>query len=64
MALQIALTSNGGKDVDAFAGFYMEQMAEVISEGGGFGLADTIYTQLQRINAALSEPENAKSITL
>ena len=59
-----SLTSNGGKDVSAFSGFYLEQIATSISERGGFGLADTIYTQLKRFEAAAADKGNDSSVKL
>lgn len=48
--LDKALTLNGGEDVSAFAGFYIDQFADKISQKGGFGLAEKIYAQMSRLN--------------
>ncbi len=42
-----ALTSSGGEDLQSFSQFYLEALAEKISENGGFGIAKSIYTHIQ-----------------
>jgi len=41
-----SLTSGEGKGAEAFTTFYIDQLAERLSDQGGFGLADTIYKRL------------------
>ena len=41
-----SLTSGDGKGAEAFTTFYIDQLAERLSDQGGFGLADTIYKRL------------------
>jgi len=41
-----ALTVGGGEAVSAFTGFYIESLAEKITEAGGLGLADKFYQDL------------------
>lgn len=41
-----AISSEGGFGSDAFSGMLLEQYANHMVEGGGFGLADHIYEQL------------------
>lgn len=43
-----ALTSGEGKMASAFGSFFVEQLAEQMSEMGGIGMADSIYKQLSR----------------
>ena len=43
-----SLTSGDGKMAEAFGSFYVEQLAERMADDGGFGMADSIYNQLQR----------------
>ncbi len=42
-----ALTSSGGEDMQSFSQFYLEALAEKISESGGFGIADKIYAHIK-----------------
>jgi len=46
--LDKALTLGGGEEMSAFTSFYIESLAQDISDGGGFGLADNFYKQLVR----------------
>ena len=46
-----AMTSGEGKMAEAFGSFYIEQLAEKITDNDGFGLADSIYKQLERYDA-------------
>ncbi|NHK26330.1 hypothetical protein FF098_000240 [Parvularcula flava] len=41
-----SLTSGDGEGAEAFTTFYIDQLAERLSDQGGFGLADTIYKRL------------------
>lgn len=41
-----ALTTGGGEDMAAFTGFYIESLAEKITEAGGLGLAERFYQKL------------------
>jgi flagellar protein FlgJ len=47
-----SLTSGEGKMAAAFGSFYVEQLAERMAEDGGFGMADSIYEQLERYGQA------------
>ncbi len=46
-----ALTLGGGEASAAFAGFYIESLAEKMTEAGGLGLADRFYVELQQLNS-------------
>jgi len=46
-----ALTLGGGEASSAFAGFYIESLAEKMTEAGGLGLADRFYVELQQLNS-------------
>jgi len=37
-----ALTSGGGKSVESFTQFYLEELAKDITNNGGFGIAEKI----------------------
>lgn len=41
-----ALTTGGGDDMSAFTGFYIESLAEQITQAGGLGLTDKFYQDL------------------
>lgn len=41
-----ALTSSGGEDVAGFSQFYMESLAKDMSDAGGFGIAEDIYSNM------------------
>ncbi|WP_298915639.1 rod-binding protein [uncultured Algimonas sp.] len=43
-----SMTSGEGKMAEAFGSFYVEQLAERLTNAGGFGMADSIYRQLER----------------
>ena len=43
-----ALTAAGGEDVASFSQFYMESIAEDITEDGGFGIAEKIYNYIEK----------------
>ncbi len=43
-----ALTAAGGEDVASFSQFYMESIAEDITESGGFGIAEKIYKYIEK----------------
>ncbi|PHR57716.1 MAG: hypothetical protein COA43_11945 [Robiginitomaculum sp.] len=43
-----ALTMSGGEDVASFSQFYIEAIAKDITEGGGFGLAEKIYSHIEK----------------
>ena len=43
-----ALTMSGGEDVASFSQFYIEAIAKDITEGGGFGLAEKIYSHTEK----------------
>jgi len=45
-----ALTLGGGEASSAFAGFYIESLAEKMTEAGGLGLADRFYVELQQLS--------------
>ncbi|MGJ8560758.1 MAG: rod-binding protein [Litorimonas sp.] len=47
-----SLTSGEGKMAAAFGSFYVEQLAERMSDQGGIGMADSIYKQLERYGEA------------
>lgn len=47
-----SMTSGEGKMAAAFGSFYVEQLAERMSDQGGFGMADSIYRQLDRYTDA------------
>ena len=42
-----ALTSSGGEDMQSFSQFYLEALAQKISENGGFGIAEKIYAHIK-----------------
>ena len=42
-----ALTSSGGEDVAGFSQFYMESLAQDMTERGGFGIAEDIYSNIK-----------------
>ena len=46
--LSEAMTAGEGKMASAFGSFYLEQLANKMADDGGFGMADTIYKQLER----------------
>lgn len=43
-----ALTSGGGEDVASFSQFYMESIAKDLTDKGGFGIAEKIYTHIEK----------------
>ncbi len=43
-----ALTTGGGEDVASFSQFYMESIAKDLTDNGGFGLAEKIYTHIEK----------------
>ncbi len=47
-----ALTTGGGKSVESFTQFYLEELAKDITNNGGFGIADKIaaYMNLKEDN--------------
>lgn len=47
-----SLTSGEGKMAAAFGSFYVEQLAERMADQGGIGMAESIYKQLERYEAA------------
>lgn len=56
--LSEAMTAGEGKMASAFGSFYLEQLADKMAEDGGFGMADTIYKQLERYASdAQTEPQ-------
>lgn len=46
--LSEAMTAGEGKMASAFGSFYLEQLANKMADDGGFGMAESIYTQLER----------------
>jgi Rod binding domain-containing protein len=46
--LSEAMTSGEGKMASAFGSFYLEQLANQMAADGGFGMADSIYKQLEQ----------------
>jgi len=50
-----ALTLGGGEASSAFAGFYIESLAEKMTEAGGLGLADRFYVELQQLSNSKNE---------
>jgi len=42
-----ALTSSGGEDMQSFSQFYLEALAKKISDNGGLGIAEKIYTHIK-----------------
>jgi len=42
-----ALTSNGGEDMQSFSQFYLEALAKKITDNGGFGIAEKIYSHIK-----------------
>ncbi|PHS37759.1 MAG: hypothetical protein COA91_09360 [Robiginitomaculum sp.] len=42
-----ALTTGGGKSVESFTQFYLEELAKDITNNGGFGIADKIASYMR-----------------
>ncbi len=42
-----ALTTGGGKSVESFTQFYLEELAKDITNNGGFGIADKISAYIK-----------------
>ena len=42
-----ALTTGGGKSVESFTQFYLEELAKDITDNGGFGIADKIASYMK-----------------
>ncbi len=58
--LDKALMSGGGEDVSAFTSFYIESFSEQIAEKGGFGLAESFYDRLSKIDQLENSQKNLK----
>lgn len=54
--LSEAMTAGEGKMASAFGSFYLEQLANQMADDGGFGMAEKIYTQLERYAANPESP--------
>lgn len=50
-----ALTGSGGEAVSSFSQFYLENLAQKITEDGGFGLAEKIYNNIKQKEAGNGE---------
>jgi Rod binding domain-containing protein len=57
--LSEALTSGEGSMASAFGTFYVEQLAEQMTESGGIGMAEKIYSRLKQYGEPVDPTLNA-----